>query len=828
MYVNFYLLRYNNYSNRIVKRLETFSDYQPYIIASIENIYNFNFADGVMTSQILNNTNELNGEPDYALVCDTQNNIVSRWFVLETTYLRNGQYEIALRRDLFADYKDKLMRAPAFIEKATVDAGDPAIFNQEQMTFNQIKVGEDTLKDETGVPWIVGYCASRNGEPDEEIRAEFMHNLAIQTEVARIQDFELYKYSNLATTRTPLNIEPNNITYSIYARHGNDLVKVAFDEQGAKSLGKECYETPYIADEKYGYGHTRLWNDTQAAHLNTWPVSAGNTSLRVKWLDEYDTGFRFADEWTKAFQTKFTAMRSQVNTLLNTTNEIELLKHKDEVVYDRSAQKYYRIRITKKYNITKEISAGTGALYQSFVSGYNQRKSNFDATHPSTWNSQVVNNSTPNNYSFSVIYTAPQYEVTIKEWNLAITETGYYISLGTSTSRYHLPDAPYDMFAMPFADGISIYQNGKFVCLTNKNLTIAAINELMRSTNTIYDVQLLPYCPVRYALMPDGSIDIGDFKIGVIRPMASDITMGVIMYGLDSSFSFSIPYTIEKSNEPKIAALTEFYRLASPNYNGQFEFNAEKNGGVTSFNVDCSYKPFNPYIHINPDFSGLYGQDFNDARGLICGGDFSLPQTTDQWKQYELQNKNYEKSFQRNIESMEIQQRAERISESVGIFAGALNGAASGAKIGSVVPGIGTAVGAGVGAVASLAGGMVQQWANADLRKEELQLAKDQFGYSMGNIKALPYSLSKVSAFNANNKLFPILEHYSSTDIEKQALRDKVKWNGMTVMRIGTVNSFLRAEPSYIKGRFIRMDDLEQDYHTAVAINDEFNKGVYI
>ena len=77
--------------------------------------------------------------------------------------------------------------------------------------------------------------------------------------------------------------------------------------------------------------------------------------------------------------------------------------------------------------------------------------------------------------------------------------------------------------------------------------------------------------------------------------------------------------------------------------------NAAKNGGVSFFNIDCTYKPYNPYIHVNPNFGRLYGGDFDDSRGLIVGGDFSLPQTTSAWESYQLSNKNFQASFDRQI-----------------------------------------------------------------------------------------------------------------------------------------------------------------------------------
>ena len=52
-------------------------------------------------------------------------------------------------------------------------------------------------------------------------------------------------------------------------------------------------------------------------------------------------------------------------------------------------------------------------------------------------------------------------------------------------------------------------------------------------------------------------------------------------------------------------------------------------------------QPYQPYIHLNPNFGSLYGEDFNDARGLILGGDFSIATLSNEWKNYETQNKNY-------------------------------------------------------------------------------------------------------------------------------------------------------------------------------------------
>ena len=104
---------------------------------------------------------------DYLVVYDSTNStILSRWFITENVRTREGQWEFSLKRDTIADNYDAVMGSTCFIEKGYVDEDDSAIFNKEDMTFNEIKDGEFLLKDETQCPWIVGYVAkdrSQNG-----------------------------------------------------------------------------------------------------------------------------------------------------------------------------------------------------------------------------------------------------------------------------------------------------------------------------------------------------------------------------------------------------------------------------------------------------------------------------------------------------------------------------------------------------------------------------------------------------------------------------------------------------------------------------------------
>lgn len=191
-----YLLHYNNYYNRQVKRESSLSGYLKYQLGSTITNVNFIPNDYIDTTQIINWDED--GDPDYLVVVDENNKINSRWYIISATRVRAGQLKLELHRDLIADFYDATINAPCFIEKATLSEDDPGIFNNENMTFNQILTDSIPLKDETESPWLVGYFAKNNTIENLDIRSEtdlvpdvVVNNLA-----------ELYFYSYLNKTYT--------------------------------------------------------------------------------------------------------------------------------------------------------------------------------------------------------------------------------------------------------------------------------------------------------------------------------------------------------------------------------------------------------------------------------------------------------------------------------------------------------------------------------------------------------------------------------------------------------------------------------------------------
>ena len=167
-----FLNNYNNYQNRIIKTTKTYGDIEGYENATFNNI-NFDMGNGILTTQIVNWTQSW--LPDYMLLLNSDNtehtsetnlDLDSTWFVLDIYKIRKGQYKVTLKRDVIENFKNNILEAPMFVEKATLAYNNPLIFNKEGMTYNQIKKSETLLYDKSNTPWIVGYI-NKKGNIDE-------------------------------------------------------------------------------------------------------------------------------------------------------------------------------------------------------------------------------------------------------------------------------------------------------------------------------------------------------------------------------------------------------------------------------------------------------------------------------------------------------------------------------------------------------------------------------------------------------------------------------------------------------------------------------------
>ena len=800
--------KYNNYNNRRLKKEETLQGYAPYLVYS-EVQPNFNIGDGV-TTQICGGRegNPYYSDADYVIYSADGLKITSRWFIMESHYNRGGQYILNLYRDIVADFYNEIINADTFIEKATLPDSSPLIFNKENIGVNQIKKHEELIKDESGAAWIVGYL-DRKYEGGTLSLASV--NIVPDVTIDNLDSWDYLKYTNFSSHRQDC--------YG-YVAAQDFIMEVVVDDgtsyQTWKNWEAEPLTSTNVLDPATSY--VSRTNDLLAY------ISAHATELND-----------IVDQYKDLYTTKFLTPA--------TYNDIRDLNGK--ILYDTQNNKYYKI-------------------YTQF--GFLIDKSNVDEDKSGQYLYTYLNN-TFNTEALKISGGNPTYRLDsqislcyMRLEEVTGTISTHTVEMPAPANRLHCKDAPFDMFCIPFVDNKFVNNSATTFgadMKTNKIGYLAMVQSIAQQLGTnLYDLQLLPFSPVtgiNYYSTANGDkfIDLNtkDLKrYTIVKDNAGKNYMPLIWCTASSGNLTTATYCGPRGyRNKKVDNECKMYRIVSGNYSATFEYNPEKfmtssSGDFTGLNVDFTYLPYQPFIRIAPKFTGLYGSEFHDARGLILSGDFSLMYLSDAWVNYQTQNKNYQQIFNREIQSMEFQNsianQNNRIQAIVGALSGATTGAMAGASVGGVAGGI---IGGVAGGAASAIGGYQDIKNTKALQAEAIDYKQDLFGYQLGNVKALPNSIAKSTAYNIINKIFPIIEFYDCTEEERTIVAKKIAWNGMTVMAIGRIADYINnswtckindntyvSDKGYIKGQLIRLEsDNIDDAHLQATIIEEINKGWY-
>ena len=177
---------------------------------------------------------------------------------------------------------------------------------------------------------------------------------------------------------------------------------------------------------------------------------------------------------------------------------------------------------------------------------------------------------------------------------------------------------------------------------------------------------------------------------------------------------------------------------------------------------------------------------------------------------------------------MDLQHSIAEVQDIFSAGTGILGAASSGALAGAAGGPVGMAIGGTIGGVLSAVGGGIDVVNNQRLRADQRSAAFDMFNYQLGNIKARPTTITKMSALVGNNKIWPFYEIYQATSREVAALTLQLDYSGMTVQAIGTVGQYTGPNPTFVRGRLIRITGLEHDAEMSQLVADELARGVYM
>lgn len=794
--VNIYLLEnFNNYYNREIKHYETIEEYtDKAAVAYLRTEQAFKLNDGISATYIWNlPEGETCSFVDYLVVVQ-DNEIATRWFVLEQHKTRDGQYSLILRRDLIADFLEPFKNSTIYLEKGYINSpSNYLIYNQEQFSANQIKKEEYVLRDELGLKWIVGYW----------------NKGAIGT-----------------TTKT-------------YTSHQNDLLSPDYIISAAQKAqisafnGKaspSSFQLSIIAESTSPYS---LYDDFRITFENGTGSGVQIDDIPNPRFTSYggDGGIIKASSWSNIEEKTVLTYMSEKG--ITRKKWEEMLDRNNLIFYVSEEQLFYRLKVSMNPN-----DFPYGAIIENVATNLPLYSTLLEEIQTS--NVRVKQGTTPSNNDFHIKIAG---SLALKvEWE-RIGNESYNVTIDP-TKMIQTVNESYNVFAIPVLERSQYFELTQDAGGTGGSFTVGSYNsafaiaeELLQEEGVAIDLQLLPFCPLPRSMISGTTIKLKASEYGVVWKdiyLPNNNPANVIFFLDRTDFSFQIPFTDtnDYSTPEKVKEINQLrkYRICAGDYSSAFEFNPAKNGGISFFEVDCKYKPFAPYIHVAPNFGGLYGSDFNDTRGLVCANtNYSISRGTNAWETYERNNLNYNNAFRRQIENMDVQRNVQRSQEVMQAIVGGIQGSATGGLIGSAGGGWGIAAGViGGGALSGVAGALDVKMSDY-LYKENKQYAIDQFNMSLANIQALPNTLVATGAQNPNNKVFPVLEIYDCGEVEKEAFRQKLKWNGMTIGVItNKLTDYLKSgEKTYIKGQLIYIDDTFNPMK-ASEIANELAKGLLI
>lgn len=876
------LYNFNKYYNRIIRNLGGFEAYLALITPGentpapfrgfLRENTNFYYEDGVYAKHVFNISNN---EPQFAkvehpdyLVAEESwtegegddavtTTKVTRWYILSVERIRGNQIQLSLRRDLLADYYTEVLTAPVFIQRGAVQSvSDPAIFNKEGFTFNQIKQNEFLLNDnklsgkKSG--WVVGYI-NRQDEND----ADYNGNIG-PCKVSQVVGLNLPDYTTLDSKLKHL------------IDNGGGYLNRAYNCN--VSFGIRVHNDSFEShDEYYDFSAEIRYEDGKPINRQMRGMISQNALLRFNRLSG-----GYSPQWTVEGISNTiyermdgTAVSSQLEEAIDYQADPDYFSGS---ILDLIGNGFYYTKNGKTYKLTA-VNSGDGMrdLY-SYSKADLQRGSDGIAFSANIMINNLLYSTA--NYPIVEINSALATDVEcIDIWRylpMYIFESeevdGADFDVTIPYTRNKLLDAPYDMFCIPLGN-VTVKRTGESNFVTTADTALAAARGIAATgtSSKILDVQILPYCPFPDVIDSNGDIDLSSATEGkdytIMSKTLGGVTtnLGVILYAKNCKGSFEYDITSQLSADylkyfteetfscldKKVLSETSFVRFCSPNFAAFYDMIPQKNKGALKISIDYYYKPYTPYIHVMPVLNGgLYGEDYNDPKGLLCSGDFSIATASSKWEEYQVQNKNFQNQFDRQIMDLDINNnialQQANITGGIGIATSTLTGVGAGAiaggSVGSVVPVVGTAIGAIVGGAIGGIGGAITSaiGKNKDIeflkqkQGEARGYLQDMYTYQLGNIKALPNTLNKVSAFTPNNKIFPFVEVYDCTEEEKQTLINKIKYNGMTIMRIGQIQNYINSEVSYfVQGELIRLVGIDEDSQVVAEIAQEIKEGAY-
>ena len=474
---------------------------------------------------------------------------------------------MTLKRDVIADNYNDVVNSPIFLEKGYInDVNDPLLYNSESMNLNQIKQLEIPLKDETQSGWVVGYIPSDafpKVEPAyDRVEKKVTIPMSADITVENLNSWNYWDYcssnpnykfmaDNAGKRKVTVKIRSQRVWASSGRTARCDMVTAnyTFYPNSTDSGTYSQVNSGFIENSSGSWNFPQWYQDYGPVTFSQGTI---NSSICGKIFDPVRNNSAFN-----------TALNAILGNGINIGDTSALRKLQDKIILDSSTNTYYRISVittsaSNPITVTSSVSGGQAAL---------------TALKNAMYYPNGAGGSLQGEYAtFTASNSSTSYAV-------QLTNVGVSLYVDLNSDRAHLNDAPYDMFCIPFSDTLKLkYGDTQFTC--SKNVALSMATEIAKDlgSKSVYDVQLLPYCPNRTLIVksdsPSTTLDLTGVKYDLIKESVTNNPKSAVIWCTESTFQ--VPITTE-------SIVVEFKPTADSPINIKTESYYEIPNGITAY-----------------------------------------------------------------------------------------------------------------------------------------------------------------------------------------------------------------------------------------------------
>lgn len=707
------------------------------------------------------------GEEIPTYVFDEENN--KRWYVSGITQLRTGKFQISLIRDVISEGNLEWKNEQAYISAGTASDINYNKYKTWGLPFTNTKISETPLVINGNPSYFVFYTNTQTisdtgaiTESDLKLSSTLVPSgTQFDEQLESITDYEYYAYINNSDTPT------NNLLYLDWGNTAQFILSGNEEDVIPSKISWAYFAVNEDGDLKKISNYNAIQNLPSYASLMLMLKSGDSLETIVNEFSQ-DLGqlaINLQNDLTKREAESFGAKQ-----IIDKTKYYSLNADVGKVFLDKSTNKLYKLN-------RKEISSGSNywvlpnsdVLSQNFISG-----------------ARTITNS-----NIQVLPSDNDRGFTIVNLNADRTLIYYFTEIESVTnfefnfisSVLKLPKSAVRCVNITSAgSGIEDAELGQ--ALMQMSANVANIN---KDTGQIIDIQYLPFS---IATQTNENISVNGTS-------------------LVAQFLNLDDYIFSVSQEPlsNMNKETDTIKLVSPSRATQFMWSPYNNDGNMNFNIKATIRPFSTVIYIRPQTTGLLMYNYDDKNCLIIEEDFSLTQLSSEWSSYVRQNRNYNNTFNREIQGREVERTWERRVEQAQAKADewtARNISAQKAQAYTgnlpIISNIAGAIGTAWKDSAYMEAAQLDREYNEAMYQESLSLAKDMFNYQLDNIKSQPTMPSKITTIDCKFLGYVYIEYYSTNPTEKQAIESYYYYNGNRIDDYGTFNDYWG---SFVRGKII-------------------------